>query len=97
MTCTEDKAGRAWIRGWNRSPVFPNNPGPGSEALPLAHPETSTLVQQRWVRVQEGTAPIFILGHGDRAQIDEIKAIASLPLLDDHTPATKPGKGLTSN
>ena len=30
--------------------------------------------------------------HGHRAQVDKIKAVAPLALLDDHTPATKPGE-----
>lgn len=42
--------------------------------------------------VQEGTAAIFVLGHGHRAQVDKIKAVGPLALPEDHTPATKPRK-----
>lgn len=59
----------------------------------MAYPEAATPVQQCWVRVQESTAPVLVFRHRYRAQVDEIKAIAPLPLLDDYTPATKPGKG----
>lgn len=58
----------------------------------MAYPEAATPVQQGWVRVQEGTAPVLVFRHRHCAQVDEIKAIAPLPLLDDYTPATKPEK-----
>lgn len=59
----------------------------------MAYPEGATPVQQCWVRVQESTAPILVLSYGHCAQVDEIKAIAHLPLLDDDAPATEPGEG----
>ena len=60
--------------------------------FPRAHPETAALLQQRWVGLQEGTAAVLVLRHGHRAQVNKIKAVAPLALLDDHTPATKPGE-----
>lgn len=92
MTYTEYKA------GWGPAESFyqesPHSPTPPQEARPFPHtyPKTVALAQQKWVGVEEGTAPILIVSHCDSAQVDEIKAVAPLPLLYDHTPATKPGK-----